>query len=808
MPSSKNANRGGHRHKAQACKKTACSIVQIICAESASMSENTLSGESEFRLSVRNFFLKSVPQDIRDAVRSHAVISREQAARWQRILFKQGWAAPSWPAKYGGTGWTLTQQAIFKEELIACDAPNVENLGIDTIAPTLMRHGTDKQCQRFLPRMLNFDDYWAQGYSEPEAGSDLASLRTTAVQDGDHWVLNGSKIWQSLGHWANWAIVLVRTDTGAARKQSGISVFLVDLGSPGVTVRPIRFMTGANFHAQIFFDNVQVPEANMVGALNRGWDIAKGLLVIERLFVARVAECKSELNNTRQLLEEREPGLSDAYRVALRQRYAELEIRKDTLEASWWPAVQAAESGGSPALEASLLKLDGIQLLQDLHLFGIDLLSTDSLKLNPEALIGTAPGNPADAGGNATLPFWRYRGSSLAGGSTEVQQGIVAKAVFNGESALQANQASHVSEELSMMLASTRSWLGKEYSFDKRKSLHDAANPATDRWHDMANLGLHAMCAPEQFGGLDRPAAEFVELMAPLGEALVQEHLLWHCALPMQLLLGISTHAEAKALITSLAAGESRIAVAFPANYFPASKNPLGIGATEHGKSWVLDGRASLVMGGDSADRFLICAALADGEIGVFALSAQDLAPSIQPYVLHDGRSAAELVLGGHRVTAEQMLARGTVADQAARRAYAFAILCLCSEIVGTARVALCTTVDFMKVRTQFNRTLSDFQLLQNRVAELYRSWVRASNYLNKVVLDFQDEDLAPSTVHALKHTVGSMGRKVALEALHLHGAIGFQDETPISHYCKRLFNNDLIFGSSLEHLAQYSADF
>ncbi|NYT62585.1 acyl-CoA dehydrogenase family protein [Alcaligenaceae bacterium] len=774
------------------------------------MSENVVARESEFRQSVRSFLLKSLPEDIRHVVRSQAIISREQAARWQRILFEQGWAAPSWPKKYGGTGWTLTQQAIFKEELIASDAPNVESLGIDTIAPTLMRHGTDEQRQHFLPRMLSFDDYWAQGYSEPEAGSDLASLRTTAVQDGDHWVVNGSKIWQSLGHWANWAIVLVRTDPGAAKKQSGISVFLIDLESPGVTVSPIRFMTGATFHVQIFFDNVRVPQSNIVGELNRGWDIAKGLLVIERLFVARVAECKSELKNVRASLKKRESSMGNEHRMALKQRYAELEIRKDALEASWWPAVQAAENGGSPSLEASLLKLDGIQLLQDLHLFGIDLLSTDSLRFNPEALQGIAPQNMADAGGNASLSFWRYRGSSLAGGSTEIQQGIVAKAVFNGGSELQSDQAAHASEELSMMLASIRSWLDKNHSFEQRQRLVDESDSSTGAWDGMENLGVHAMCAPEQLGGLDRPASEMVELMAPLGEALVQEHILWQSALPMQLLLGLSASEKTNALITSLATAESRIAVVLPANRFPANENTPGITAAKQGNTWVLNGRAALVIGANSTNKLLVCATLDGGETGIFALAVQDLASSIRPYALHDGRTAAEITLDGHKADSTQLLAQGAVADQAVQRAYTFAILCICSETIGAARVALCTTVDFMKVRTQFNRTLSDFQLLQNRVAELYRSWVRAKNLLKQVMLDFQHNDarLAPGSICALKYIVGSTGRKVALEALHLHGAIGFQDETPISHYCKRLFDNDLIFGTSLEHLAQYSADF
>ncbi|WP_237717001.1 acyl-CoA dehydrogenase family protein [Cupriavidus basilensis] len=343
------------------------------------------------RKQIRDFLHEAVPPDIRAATRAHCLVTREQAARWHRILHARGWAAPGWPREHGGPGWSLVEQAIFREELAASDAPYVENLGIDTIGPTLIRHGTPEQCRRFLPGMLTFDDFWAQGYSEPDAGSDLASLRTVARRDGDMWVVNGTKIWQSLGHWANWALVLARTDTAAQRKQNGISVLLIDLRSPGVTVRPIRYINGSHLHVQMFFDDVRVPAANLVGVENSGWAIAKGLLVIERLFVARVAECKAELSRAAVLVAQQHRGDDPALRMEhalLRRSHATLDIRMRALEAAWWPAVQQAAQGGSPQLESSLLKLEGIQLLQDLHLFSMDAHGTASLAFDPEAVEG------------------------------------------------------------------------------------------------------------------------------------------------------------------------------------------------------------------------------------------------------------------------------------------------------------------------------------------------------------------------------------------------------------------------------------
>ncbi|MGE8677359.1 MAG: acyl-CoA dehydrogenase family protein, partial [Achromobacter marplatensis] len=241
-----------------------------------------------FRQHIRQGLQECLPQDLRDADAAHCLVTREQARRWQQIMHAQGWAAPAWPAEHGGPGWALWQLAIFREEYARAGCPRFENLGIDMIGPTLMHHGTAAQKARFLPGILSFDDYWAQAYSEPDAGSDLASVKTTARREGDAYVVNGTKIWQSFGHWANWALALVRTDAAAARKQDGLSVLLIDLTLPGVTVRPIRFINGAEFHVQLFFDDVRVPLDCLVGAQDGGWSVAKDLLVTERLFLARV----------------------------------------------------------------------------------------------------------------------------------------------------------------------------------------------------------------------------------------------------------------------------------------------------------------------------------------------------------------------------------------------------------------------------------------------------------------------------------------------------------------------------------------
>jgi len=767
-----------------------------------------------FRKEIRDFLREAVPPDIRAATRAHCLVTREQAARWHRILHVRGWAAPGWPCEHGGPGWSLVQQAIFREELAASDAPCVENLGIDTIGPTLIRHGTPEQCRHFLPGMLTFDDFWAQGYSEPDAGSDLASLRTVARRDGDMWVVNGTKIWQSLGHWANWALVLVRTGAAAERKQDGISVLLIDLRSPGVTVRPIRYINGSHFHVQMFFDDVRVPAANLVGAENAGWAIAKGLLVIERLFVARVAECKAELACTAELVALQhggdcdDPALRMEYAL-LKRRHATLAIRMRALEAAWWPAVRQAAKGGSPELEASLLKLDGIQLLQDLHLFSMDAHGTASLVFNPEAVEGRPGDGPAGHAGNQTLHMWRYRGSSLAGGSSEIQLQIIARAVFAGQTEIDCPRADHLNELQGMMADSVRHWLDKHYSFARRQQIigpRDGFDEAA--WTGLADLGLTGLAMPEATGGIGGTVADLLPIIEALGEALVLEPVPWSAVLGTQALLALPHGAGRDALLAVLASGQTRCALACGAGAGDGRPPHPKIAAQRAGEGWHLSGVDTMVMGGAQAHRLVVAACLDGGGIGLFDVPADIGGLDRRVYQLHDGRSAADLRLDGVVLADAALLAGPEHAPASIQQALALATVALCAESVGAMRRALAITVEYLRTRKQFGRTLSEQQVLQHRVAEHYRAWNSARHLVRHALADW--EAVQPKErerrVSAAKYMTGTAGRSIALDVLQLHGAIGLQEETAISHYSKRLIGNDLLLGHAATHLGRFAA--
>ena len=238
--------------------------------------------ETAFREEVRSFIRENLPTDIRDRMRLGHGPRKEDTVRWQRILNAKGWAGLSWPKEWGGPGWTAIQKMIFLEENQAAPAPELSSFNITMIGPVLIQFGTEEQKKRFLPRAANLDDWWCQGFSEPGAGSDLASLKTAAKLEGDHYVVNGQKIWTSTAHMADWCFLLVRTNPNARKRQEGISFLLVDMKTPGITVRPIISIDGSHHLNEVFFDNVRVPAGLLVGAPGAGWQIAMGILAHER----------------------------------------------------------------------------------------------------------------------------------------------------------------------------------------------------------------------------------------------------------------------------------------------------------------------------------------------------------------------------------------------------------------------------------------------------------------------------------------------------------------------------------------------
>jgi alkylation response protein AidB-like acyl-CoA dehydrogenase len=390
--------------------------------------------ELAFRDEVRAFIRDNLPTDIRDRMRLGYAPRKEDQIRWQRILNKQGWAAHSWPKEYGGPGWSPIQRMIFLNENQLAPAPETLSFNVTMIGPVLIQFGTEAQKTRFLARAANLDDWWCQGFSEPGAGSDLAALKTAAKREGDHYIVNGQKIWTSTAHNADWCFVLVRTNPNAAKRQEGISFLLVDMKTPGITVRPIISIDGNHHLNEVFFDNVKVPVEMRVYEENRGWDVAKFLLGNERTGIARLGKSMERVKAAKAMAREvrfnGKPLIEDA---AFRQRVAQIEVDMKALEISQYRVVSAyaKQRDGRPDPLSSVLKVKGTELLQTTTELAVDVGGPLAMEVWAKELAElNEPDDLLEASSAATGSYLFLRAASIYGGTNEIQKNILTKAVL------------------------------------------------------------------------------------------------------------------------------------------------------------------------------------------------------------------------------------------------------------------------------------------------------------------------------------------------------------------------------------------
>jgi len=391
--------------------------------------------ETAFRDEVRGFIRDNLPSDIAEKMRQGHSAEKPDIITWQRILNKHNWAAYSWPKEWGGPGWTAVQRMIFLEEIQTTPAPEVNPFNITMLGPVLIQFGSKEQKERFLPRARNLDDWWCQGFSEPGAGSDLAALKTAAQREGDDYVVNGQKIWTSTAHMADWCFCLVRTNPQAAKRQEGISFLLIDMKTPGITVRPIISIDGSHHLNEVFFDDVRVPVAMRVGEENRGWDVAKFLLGNERTGIARIGKSKERIKFAKDKAQEmREGGRPLSEDPEFRRRIAQLETEAKALEITQLRVISNYDKagGGKPDPLSSVLKVKGTELLQATTELAMDVggpLSMPDWEDELEALTNEPEVGPAWAT-EATRSYLFLRAASIYGGTNEIMKNIVAKAVL------------------------------------------------------------------------------------------------------------------------------------------------------------------------------------------------------------------------------------------------------------------------------------------------------------------------------------------------------------------------------------------
>ncbi len=388
-----------------------------------------------FRSEVREFLAEALtPELVRAGKRTTSVFSDfHSAMAWQKILHAKGWVAPDWPEEYGGTGWDINERYIFQEECKLANAPGLVMMGLQMLGPMLMHYGTDEQKEQYLPRILSGEDLWCQGYSEPGAGSDLASLKTTARRDGDEYVVDGTKIWTSMAQHSNKIFCLVRTDK-EAKPQAGISFLLMDLDTPGITVEEIVSLDGHVEQCQVFFDNVRVPVANLVGKENDGWSVAKYLLEFERgghNFTIDLKKQLAKLRSQAQTVKARN-GLPKLKDPVFRHNLAEAEIEALALEHTELRIKGALNSGGNPGALSSLVKCVGTELGQRFNELSIDAVGQAIAPNIPEALDPAFEGNAAvpDYALTTMAEYINNRAATIYGGTAEIQRTIIAKQIL------------------------------------------------------------------------------------------------------------------------------------------------------------------------------------------------------------------------------------------------------------------------------------------------------------------------------------------------------------------------------------------
>ena len=393
--------------------------------------------EEAFRQEVRGFIDEKFTPDMREALKKSptSYLDPDRQRVWQKALYEKGWAAPKWPEEYGGTGWTAAEHYIYETEIAAAGAPRPIGFGARMVGPVIVQFGRPDQKERFLPRILSFDDWWCQGYSEPGSGSDLASLSTRAVRDGDHYVVNGSKIWTTLAQHADWIFCLVRTST-EGKRQEGISFLLINMKTPGIRVEPIVLIDGEEppFHEvnQVFFDDVRVPVENRIGEENKGWTYAKYLLEFER-GGSYGASIRAGIEKIRSIAQQEtaygRPLIEDD---EFRKKIARLDMEVRAVEISELRILGALGAGERPGAESSVLKMRGTELGQATTELAMQAIGYYAQPHDRDYL---SPGSNAEPIGpeyaaTVTPRYFNYRKASIYGGSNEIQHNIIAKLIL------------------------------------------------------------------------------------------------------------------------------------------------------------------------------------------------------------------------------------------------------------------------------------------------------------------------------------------------------------------------------------------
>ncbi|MNQ12802.1 Acyl-CoA dehydrogenase [compost metagenome] len=752
----------------------------------------------DFRDEVRAFLRGQLPADLRRKVLDHQRLDKQDFQRWHRILHERGWVAPNWPAEFGGANWSIERRNVFDEECALAGAPETVPFGLRMVAPVIMAYGSDWQKSHFLPRILNGQDWWCQGYSEPGAGSDLASLSTRARRVGDTYVVTGQKTWTTYAQYADMMFCLARTDPDA-RAQQGISFLLIDMRSPGVSLRPIRTLDGGEEINEVFLDDVVVPVSHLVGEANRGWTYAKYLLSHERFGAARVGRAKRELGHLQRLAARRMvDGRPLADDPVFAHRLTQLEIDTLALEQTNLRLIARDQRGAGHGAEASILKYLGSTLAQRISEALVDTAGAHALAYQPAALERDyAQGGPTVEQELEAMPgfYLNLRKISIYGGTDEVQKNLIAK--------LALGVADDYTEDERALDDAVARYLQDQYPApaSRVRSAADADPAATPHWRAFADMGLLGLGLPADAGGMDAGLPELCVLMQQFGRHLVDEPYDASTLLCGQLLRRMPDGGAVRALLAGMADGTAAPVLAHAGPDAEWALDGGGVTAERRGEGWVLNGVKRRVPHGMGARQLLVTARDAAG-VGLFLVQAGEAGLTRAGGAGLDGRSYADIALTACQVAAAARLGE---AGAALAQAADMTRVGLCAEALGIMQALLDATRDHVAARRQFGQALSGFQAVQHRLADMLLSLEQARSLTwTAARSDPDDAPLRGRLASAAKASCGQAARYIGQQSIQLHGGMGMTDELAVGHHVKRLLAIEYTLGDTRHHINRY----
>lgn len=717
---------------------------------------------------------------------------------WSRRLGQAGLLAPSWATEHGGRGLDRARAEFVEAAIRERGIRRTVSGGLEMLAPVLLEHASPEQQIEFLPPIARAEVMWAQGYSEPQAGSDLANVQMRCEEQGDHYLVNGQKIWTSGADESDWIFCLVRTDPNAS-KHDGISFLLVDLSSPGISISPIVLISGRSPFCEVFFSDVQVPKKNLIGGEGAGWPIAKRLLQFERRMLGSGGLSALTGSAGRKSLADvaREELGVDGEGV-LRDDALRLRVARQLVDERANRLTGARARGTDATRVSSILKLASSEASQQRYSLLMDLLGTRGLDWNS----ASSP----NAGHSIAKQWLRSRANTIEGGTSEVQLNIIAKRVLgmSGSTAGGPDQSLAQNEDQALIREAALQFLREHQPMAELRALRDGDEPSgvsPKLWEEISALGWSGLLAPETVGGAGLGFQELGCVFEALGRHVVSTPLLSSGVLAcsaLSLVDGWSSFTKSSGLAT----GDARVALAVEetAHFDPTTIETV---ARSVDTGFELSGGKRSVLDGATADLLLVVARIeADPDrLGLFCVSREVPGVEIEPLRWIDGRRAADVRFDGVRLGFEARIGEPLSWEALVESLFDRASAALAAELVGVSAEALARTVEFLGTREQFDQRLAEFQALQHRCARMFCDVERTISVVQAALRALDDGDSDASLLASAAKAMASVtARHVTEEALQLYGGLGMTEEQDIGLYFKRARVGSVLFGDANDH--------